>query len=274
MSDSKANVQIEDVLSSIRRLVSQGQTVPDGSAPVSALTPPRAADSDMSEADRLVLTPALRVAGFDSHEVDVWPDLAQDDQFDVDLTGTGAHVQQDVTGEEAARQPVAGAQSPGVDAPLPAVIEADPAVDLGAELTRLESTIAAMEAAVAVVGDAFHAAPDAADTAPVPPAPASVLPEQAAAAPQAAAMAPPAGAEPRRLHLRDPFESMPDDMAESEDLLALSDDEIFDEEALRALIADVVRQELQGMLGERITRNVRKLVRREIQRALASRDFE
>lgn len=43
----------------------------------------------------------------------------------------------------------------------------------------------------------------------------------------------------------------------------------MDEDALRALIAEVVREELQGVLGERITRNVRKMVRREIYRALA-----
>lgn len=43
----------------------------------------------------------------------------------------------------------------------------------------------------------------------------------------------------------------------------------MDEEALRALIAEVVREELQGVLGQRITRNVRKMVRREIYRALA-----
>lgn len=43
----------------------------------------------------------------------------------------------------------------------------------------------------------------------------------------------------------------------------------MDEEALRDLIAQVVREELQGVLGERITRNVRKMVRREIYRALA-----
>ena len=33
-------------------------------------------------------------------------------------------------------------------------------------------------------------------------------------------------------------------------------------------------EELQGALGERITRNVRKLVRREIQRALTAQDLE
>lgn len=48
--------------------------------------------------------------------------------------------------------------------------------------------------------------------------------------------------------------------------------DLIDEQALRDLVADIVRQELQGALGERITRNVRKLVRREIHRALMGLD--
>jgi hypothetical protein len=38
---------------------------------------------------------------------------------------------------------------------------------------------------------------------------------------------------------------------------------------LRRIVAEAVREELQGVLGERITRNVRKLVRREIRLVLA-----
>lgn len=48
---------------------------------------------------------------------------------------------------------------------------------------------------------------------------------------------------------------------------------VLDEEMLRDLVGEIVRQELQGPLGERITRNVRKLVRREINRAMTSRSF-
>ncbi|WP_019296121.1 MULTISPECIES: hypothetical protein [unclassified Leisingera] len=50
-------------------------------------------------------------------------------------------------------------------------------------------------------------------------------------------------------------------------------DSYLDEDALRDLVASIVREELQGPLGERITRNVRKLVRREIHRALAAHDL-
>ena len=55
-------------------------------------------------------------------------------------------------------------------------------------------------------------------------------------------------------------------VAAKEDLLS----EEIDEDALRELVVSIVRQELQGPLGERITRNVRKLVRREISRVMES----
>lgn len=42
----------------------------------------------------------------------------------------------------------------------------------------------------------------------------------------------------------------------------------LEQEVLRTIVADLVRGELRGVLGERIARNVRKLVRREIGRAL------
>lgn len=48
----------------------------------------------------------------------------------------------------------------------------------------------------------------------------------------------------------------------------------IDEDRLRAIVAELLRDELQGPLGEKITRNIRKLVRREIERALAVRDFD
>lgn len=49
---------------------------------------------------------------------------------------------------------------------------------------------------------------------------------------------------------------------------ALRDANGVSEAVLREIVLDIVRQELQGALGERITRNVRKLVRREINRVL------
>lgn len=48
----------------------------------------------------------------------------------------------------------------------------------------------------------------------------------------------------------------------------------FEEQVLRELVRDIIRDELQGGLGERITRNIRKLVRAEIARALATQGLE
>ncbi|WP_372840004.1 hypothetical protein [Phaeovulum sp.] len=100
-------------------------------------------------------------------------------------------------------------------------------------------------------------------------------------------------APPRRLHLADaqpathsakPPLSSYDQMrldaeselseAEEASLFAATADMMIDEAALRAMVSEIIRQELQGTLGERITRSVRKLVRREIGRAIASRDFD
>lgn len=71
------------------------------------------------------------------------------------------------------------------------------------------------------------------------------------------------------------LEPSSDETHEEPALSDLTDEAAFlDEEALYDMVAEIVRQELQGALGERITRNVRKLVRREIQRALAAHDLD
>lgn len=49
---------------------------------------------------------------------------------------------------------------------------------------------------------------------------------------------------------------------------------VLDEAALQEIVRQMIREELQGTLGERITRNVRKLVRAEIHRALIARDLD
>jgi hypothetical protein len=50
--------------------------------------------------------------------------------------------------------------------------------------------------------------------------------------------------------------------------------EPLDQDALMQLVRSLIREELQGSLGERITQNVRKLVRAEINRALAARSLD
>ncbi|MBC7139496.1 MAG: hypothetical protein H5U17_12325 [Defluviimonas sp.] len=60
---------------------------------------------------------------------------------------------------------------------------------------------------------------------------------------------------------------------DDDDMFGEGEDAILDEAALRALVSEIIMQELRGSLGKRIGRNVRKLVRREIERALAARDL-
>ena len=67
--------------------------------------------------------------------------------------------------------------------------------------------------------------------------------------------------------------SQEDEPEPDADLFA-EDEPLYDEALLRDLVRDIIREELSGTLGERITRNVRKLVRAEIARAMTAREFE
>ncbi|MGC9370313.1 MAG: hypothetical protein ACP5DX_12300 [Paracoccaceae bacterium] len=216
MSDPVKTEDIEDVLSSIRRLVSEE---PGGRAPLAADMP--------SQPGKLVLTPAFRVAD----EANSAPAAAE---------------------EEAAPDPE-GAPLPeaGAEDALPTFIRAaaaeavstEPATEVWDE-SSLRERVAELEAAVAESGGDWE--PDGSEDAPetVPLARVAARDEEEKA--EHGAEAPEPGAE----------------------------EAVLDEEALRDMVADIVRRELQGEMGQRITRNVRKLVRQEINRALASRDLE
>jgi flagellar capping protein FliD len=72
---------------------------------------------------------------------------------------------------------------------------------------------------------------------------------------------------------------MPDDIEDDEIALENTHEQpaagqFIDEETIREIVSEMVRAELQGDLGDRITRNVRKLVRREIHHALATRELD
>lgn len=55
----------------------------------------------------------------------------------------------------------------------------------------------------------------------------------------------------------------------------VQDDDVFlDVETLRNMIGELVREELHGKMGERITRNVRKMVQQEIEKALLARKVD
>lgn len=286
MSDSVTNVEIEDVLSSIRRLVAEG----DGRR---ILTPARAARAQEThtgqpESGKFILTPALRVAEGDTP---------------------------DTTGDETAGPLVLG----GDDAPFIEVGEGSGPREAAGTIhalhpgtrdwSTLEETIAELEAAVTRQPDEWE--PDGSENSPVlgwrapevragmkeafdatevafqhkPAVPAHLVHAPSASVPNTVP-----NAVPDTLP-----DTVPTDPAAEAQASADSDDAhgldygtgddgaprtrhgtdgIIDEELLRALVIDVIRQELQGQMGEKITRNVRKMVRREIFRVLASQDVD
>ncbi|NYS24187.1 hypothetical protein HUK65_04210 [Rhodobacteraceae bacterium 2376] len=64
--------------------------------------------------------------------------------------------------------------------------------------------------------------------------------------------------------------SMPQPRPDAEEAPA---DVVIDEAMLRDLVAQILREELHGTMGERLTRSIRKLVRAEVARALSEREF-
>lgn len=170
-----------------------------------------------------------------------------------------------------------------------ALVERDEPAEGSSRLTRLEATIAELEAAVGAEAEEFEpdgseeSAPETAfdwpaATRPAPPVEVEMESEIEAARDAAAAEreAPGSATEP------EPLQAPEVELASTAAAPAIDDDledwdhlgSTIDDERLREIVAEIVREELQGSLGERITRNVRKLVRREIYRILASQDFD
>lgn len=270
MSEPVKNAEIEDVLSSIRRLVSgENRPLPD----MVALRP--------RPVDRLVLTPALRVAE-PSEPRDAampHPDTPTETAgpgetapwTDPEATlyeaarGRDDHVEPQIDGSDGAPGWDDAAQGAMTEDSVDTdphqswhhTDEAGEGSDAGAP-DDLGARIAALEEVIARKDDNWE--PDTAGSDDY------------------------AGTEVETLEWEDTSDDAPgpepepeprvdpEDDADAPDLLA--EDRILDEAALRELVADIVRQELQGALGERITRNVRKLVRREIQRAMTLQDLE
>ena len=63
--------------------------------------------------------------------------------------------------------------------------------------------------------------------------------------------------------------------APARDVEIVGDDtDIIDEEVVQAMVARLVREELQGEVGEKITQSIRRFVRREIERSLTLKGLE
>lgn len=290
MADPMTNIEIEDVLSSIRRLVAEGTPV----APAPRRVP------------KLVLTPALRI--------DLPKESIADQATPVDVSVPPMLLDASQRVAEDDRHPIY-------------VMPAAPATEArnsAADRASLLATIAELEAAVREQPDDWEPDGTEADSdfswaragfrgdvevedaeelsrSGDAPANASAWPEtlvEAArrygpAAQKATSSVPQIGAESiasfRHRRADNVARSEADEVEFNDDLIGgpelgedpedmlhsyLSGGALVDEAQLREMVRDIVRQELQGTLGERITRNVRKLVRREIHRVLTTETFD
>lgn len=286
MSEALSSSEIEDVLSSIRRLVSDDlrpSTVRTGQPA------PRPAD----EAEKLLLTPALRVVQAENA-------AAADEPRPIDdvVATVSAGVAQQADDWESET----GDSLPdtGAEAPMAEVWTDAPTVDAYAEpvsFIYVDKPAAAEAEAVEVAQDAEGDAVDvvasgaAEEAVPLPgwaQSPTGEEEDQPRADPWAGGTVEPdrawadeaeaevlqelTGAQAGRVGEQPPRQAEPDHSSPDADF---PDDAPLpvDEAMLREIVRDVLREELQGRLGERITRNIRKLVRAEIARVMASEDL-
>ncbi|SMY08959.1 hypothetical protein [Flavimaricola marinus] len=343
MSDPVTNLEIEDVLSSIRRLVAEGDKLrtpaqaatpkPDDAPETLVLTESETAQETIEsepefepQAEKFVLSPAFRVDETSSSTVVVWDDDGADESADElasEDVAEAVSAPSDQTVQDESRDDAIAAEdsldaspaddhlafqaAPRVstehiesdDAAVENTSEVEEEVQSGAVegRSRLEMTIAELEAAI--TGKAEDWEPDGSETTPVMDwsstvaEPAFLSSRHGAKSTEIedAQEVPETKPFVLRVSAREEIEpeentdELAADLERSEPAALegeldetltayLEEDEILDEETLRNLVVEIVRQELQGTLGERITRNVRKLVRREIYRVLSSQEFD
>ena len=293
MSDAGRKMDVEDVLSSIRRLVSEearktgGESSSGRSSKVPADAENTLQQDNPPAPGKLVLTSAFRVpdqarAAPDTSEIEkrisdietlvLRETKAHSDRsrMDADAASTtdysgsegedamtgGAHVEPENEHAEAATEQF----------PKNAEPEEEKAEDATEEPPSVLEALSLTSADLATPANDPQPAPEAEIAAPSPdtdvePDPEPEIPETGAPVESF-------------IHRPEPeTETEPDYGDDAVDFTA-GTDTYLDEEALRELVSEMVRSELQGELGDRITRNVRKLVRREIQRAITSREFD
>lgn len=272
MNERKTNVEIGDVLSSVRRLISgevglaSSLLTPQS---LSSVAVQAAGQSGLTRRSRLLLTPALRVWPEDFGESTPEPRLSEV------VARLGASTEGDWEAEVT--------DPPGADPEpvwAPAVTEITPQPGSAAEiLTFRSSDETRLRAAWR---DGALAEPPNFDEIPEAPfaevsedeaeftlhsfaasAPVEHPPEQEQAAPDDAGFGPP----PQLSRVNDPAGQR---VLAGQRVFAPEDGDDFDEEALREVIRDLIREELSGVMGQRITRNIRKMVRAEIRRTLTA----
>ena len=278
MSDPMTNIEIEDVLSSIRRLVADGGQ--DAAAPQSPEPARKIGKLVLTPAFRVDTPPADTVVLSDDVRVDIGTDgSASDDRHDVakgagaaeapadrgDLLATIAELEAAVLGQSDDWEP----DGTGTDTDLSwarAGFRGDVEVEEAEVLAAGETPSADAAEWPETLAEAARRFGDGDDDAEIPVAQFRHHRSENVARDDV-----------------DEDEDHDDDLIggpdlgdDPEDMLEryLATDTVIDEVILREMVRDIVRQELQGKLGERITRNVRKLVRREIHRVLTTQNFD
>ena len=251
MSDSLVNTDAEDVLASIKRLVTEG-----GSDESEFIFIPTAA---APKPGRLVLTDALRVSDQPLRPGKPTPlMLTPEDSADSPGAANTADGPMRLEPSDSVPPEVIDDTPPVTEQVEPAKADRDLAGSLSAKIEALEAAIARTEDQWEPDGESndaysgtrtrsmrwsIHDGFDAPDT------------EKTGTA--------------TFIRHSDKADAQPSGDGDEQTFA-----EFPDEEALREFIAQVVRDELQGALGERITRNLRKMVRREIYRALVTQKLE
>jgi len=314
MSDRVTNVDIDDVLSSIRRLVSDG----------GPNSPVKSAVSEQvdAQAERLVLTPNFRVKET-ATSIDTPTQAANNDPDPLQLSSL-ARVDAEDIGETAlvlqpeqsipADQNVTNISRETLEATI-AELEAQvgdkneewepDGSEVAEEVTWESAGFVAGKREVApdveaISETATHPEPSLAEALEDSVVSAVVMeafqrememepePDDASVIPEGDAQAFVANPRPHRWSDKTEGRLTPTtDDSFGDDLVVAADDQtdemlekylsktpMFDEEVLKRVVHEVVREELQGNLGERITRNVRKLVRREIHNILTTQEFD
>ena len=266
MTDMKPRGDAEAVLSSVRRIVSEIPGVGD-------------AVPSAASGERLLLTPALRV---DVSTGEPAPKGSGTRGQTRKLTAERISLEQRIAELERAVGDAGdwepdGSEPGDAETPKTFVLESVHRVEeTEQEVDRLDDAPVADRPEPPLV---LHPGMESDRVAPAPADPEPAVPDRSQEEPQRLRSAPsPVRPEPITPRPR------PVPAAESEPLPSEAplpatapgvdlDERVIDEEMLRDIVSEIVRSELQGELGERITRNVRKLVRREIHRAIMTRDF-
>ncbi len=212
MSNTPNSNEIDEVMSSVRKLVSRGERSEDLAEDEHATSVPDA------PSEKLLLTPALRV---DNAEPEEKPVRDQGNVLVLDPKKISGVVAQDST-----------------------IAQLEAAVTQPAEDWQPEE------------GEAFDEADWAISAMAASEEPELVMPMENSA-----------------FEGNQPVETDEVVAPDAELAAFLPQEPAIDQDALRALIGQIVREELAGETGERITRNVRKLVRREINLMLTARDL-